>query len=146
RPEFALFLIARKREEESMLIGSGDKARIKRYVFPVKHNWAWPEPVNMVFEIIDGKPIFETTDIDSQEILNPTPGRRPVQSSKAKEIITEMFLDRDEIPSIEIEERCASAGISEKTVKRVKKEEGYGRGYGKKANKADPDFWVWKKP
>ena len=132
----AAFLIARENEE----------SRVKRYVFPVKNNWAWPEPVPMEFEIIDGKLSFNLSDIDANSVLNPPQGRPPTEKLKAKEIVADMFRGRDEIPSSEIEERTKLMGISERTLKRVKKEEGYFSEWQKNENKQVPDCWVWKKP
>lgn len=132
----AAFLIARETQEK----------RIKRYVFPIKNNWAWPEPVPMEFEIIDEKLSFSISDIDADSILNPVRGRPPTEKSKAKEIIADMFRGRDEIPSSEIEERTKLMGISEGTLKRVKKEERYISDWRKSENEKAPDYWIWKKP
>jgi len=132
----AAFLIARENEG----------THVKRYVFPVKNNWAWPEPVPMEFEIIDSKLIFKLSDIDASSVLNPIQGRPPVAKMRAKEIVADMFRERDEIPATEVEERTKLMGISKATRDRVKKEEGYTSDWRKSENEQSPDYWVWKKP
>ena len=64
---------------------------------------------------------------------------------QAKNIIADMFRNRLEIPSTEVEKRAEKMGIKEGTLKTVKKEGNY-MGEKKKGENGEPDYWVWKKP
>lgn len=132
----AAFLIARQIEDK----------RLKRFVFPVKNNWAWPEPQPMEFEIRDSKLIFDLSEVDVDSVLNPPRGRPPIAKLKAKEILADMFKDRQEIPTSEVEERTEKMGISAATLTRVKKEESYGSDWRKNEDENKSDYWVWIKP
>ena len=131
----AAFLVARDPDESA-----------KRFVVPIKYNYAWPEPVQMEFEIQDGHLIFEITDVDINEILNPKPGRRPERREAAIAWLEEKFEDRDEIPSTEIGEMARRDGISMRTLQAVKAGAGYvsRRIFGPEAE-VGVDRWMWKK-
>lgn len=130
----AAFLIARSPEDR------------KRYVVPIKFNYAWPEPVQMEFEIRDGGLLYELTDVDINEVLNPKTGRRPERSEAAIAWLDNFFEGRDEVPSTEIEAAAARDGISFRTLKRIKSGAGYKsrRLFGDSVD-VGVDRWVWKK-
>lgn len=112
----------------------------KRYLYPVKSNYAYPEPVQMEFEIIGGRLEYKACDINIEEMLNPNiKGRPPSASLKVKEILADIFRDKDKILSNEVEERLENMGIKKRTVTTVKKEEGYKSVY-------DKGQWYWIKP
>lgn len=129
------FLIARDPEE-----------RQKRYVVPIKHNYAWPEPVQMYFEIIEGRLLFETSDVDINEVLNPKRGRRPERREEAIEWLNTQFENREEINSADLKTAAERDGISYRTLKRVKADAGYQsvRIFGEEAE-VGVDRWMWKK-
>jgi len=109
------FLIARDPDDKN-----------KRYLYPVKSNYAYPEPVQMEFEIIGSRLEYKACDINIEEMLNPNiKGRPPSASLKVKEILADIFRDKDKILSNEVEERLENMGIKKRTMMTVKKEEGY---------------------
>jgi hypothetical protein len=131
----AAFLVARDPEGSST-----------RYVVPIKYNYAWPEPVKMEFSIIEGKLLFEITDIDIDEVLNPKRGRRPERREAAITWLEAQFEGREEIPSSQIEEQARRDGISMSTLKKVKTDAGYQsiRKFGEDVD-IGIDRWVWRK-
>lgn len=132
----ATFLICRDPEE-----------KMRRYLMPIKNNYAFPEPEQMEFEIVNSRLEYRACDVDINKILNPSLGRPPGASLEITEMLTDMFKDRDEIPAVEIEESVKSIGKgSISTLKRVKNKQGYISELKKADNKEDTDFWVWKKP
>lgn len=132
----AAFLVARDPED-----------KMRRYLMPVKCNYAFPEPVQMEFEIIGSRLEYKACDINIEEILNPAvKGRPPTASLNVKEVLADMFRNEFEIPSAEVEKRLENMGVSESTWKRVKKKEGYFSECKKGENKEDSDYWIWKKP
>lgn len=132
----AAFLIARDPDDKN-----------RRYLMPTKCNYAYPEPAQMEFEILNSRLEFRACNININEILNPnSPGRPPSASLKVKEILADMFRDKDEISSIEVEERMKAMGVKGRTLQTVKKEEGYGSRFKKGEKKGDPGCYTWKKP
>jgi hypothetical protein len=123
------FLIARDPDDKS-----------RRYLVPTKCNYAYPEPMQMEFEIIGSRLEYKPCDINIDEVLNPAiKGRPPSASLKVKEILADMFREKDKILFNEVEERLETMGIKRRTVTTVKKDEGYKSVYIE-------GQWYWKKP
>lgn len=130
----------------AFLIARDPDDKMKRYLMPTKCNYAYPEPLQLEFEIINGRLEYNKCNVNIDEVLNPAiKGRPPSASLEVKEILADMFRDKDEIPSIEIEERTQAIGIKPGTLNRVKKEEGY-FSECKKGKKDEADYWIWRKP
>jgi len=123
------------------LIGRNQEERAKRYAFRIKSNWAWPEPRNMEFEIINNKLIFQFTEEDVNEVLNPTKGRRPEQRNAGIAWLREKFEDREEISSTEIElMRKGENPCSKHTLDNLKEEAGF------MSDRTGPGgSWIWKR-
>ncbi len=113
----AAFLVAADKED-----GSDNPTR---YVEPLKNNYAWPRPRQMEFKIINNKPVFEPSNVDMNEVMNPTRGRPPVRAEDARRWLVTQFKNQDEIPSSEIERRrLLEKPCSKKTLQGVKEEVG----------------------
>lgn len=125
-----------------------DKENDKRIFSCLKSNLSFPHPRQLEFEIttsgaLNINPTIEEIDVETH--LNPQMGRPPAKSSKAKEIIADMFCDRQEIPSAEVEKRAEKMGIKERTLSKIKKEENY-LSDKRKGENGELDYWVWIKP
>ena len=130
----------------AFLIARDPDDKMKRYLMPVKCNYAYPEPLQMEFEIINGRLEYNKCDVNIEEVLNPAiKGRPPSASLEVKQVLADMFREKDEIPSAEIEERAKAMGIKERTLNTVKKQEGY-FSECKKGKRDEADYWIWKKP
>jgi len=120
----------------------------KRIFSCLKSNLSFPHPRQLEFEITPSgalsiNPTIEEIDIENH--LNPQPGRPPEKRLRAKNIIADMFRNRTEIPSSEIEERAEKMGISDDMLKKIKKEENY-LSDQRKGEDDSPNYWVWIKP
>jgi len=125
-----------------------DKENEKRIFSCLKSNLSFPHPRQLEFEITTSgalsiNPTIEEIDIETH--LNPQPGRPPEKSLRAKNIIADMFRDRLEIPSAEVEERAEKMGISDDMLKKVKREENY-LSDQRKGDNDSPNYWVWIRP
>jgi len=128
----AAFLVAADKEDDS--------DNPTRYVEPLKNNYAWPRPKQMEFKIINNKPVFEPSNVDMNEVMNPTRGRPPARSEDGRRWLAAQFEECDEIPSSEIERRRQlEKPCSKNTLQGVKIEVGIVSG------RLDDGSHVWRK-